>query len=162
MDIFDYLLVQYYFIGDFLFYKNFLKKDSKIGEIAMRMKNIFSVLVVCVCISVVSGCVFVLAGGAGLVGGYIISKDTIQGEYDVSFSDAWDAAVEVSQMLGTTDVRDSTSGLVDSMIDNAKVRIEVTQLTKEAVRVRVKARKGIFPRLPTAEKVFVKIVQQLM
>lgn len=125
-------------------------------------KNIFFVLAAAIGVSLISGCVFVLAGGAGLLGGYVISKDTIQGEYDVGFSDAWDASRSVSEMLGSVSASDSSSGVIEAMVDKAKVKIDITQLTKEAVRIKIKARRGIFPRLATAEKVFVKIVQQLM
>jgi hypothetical protein len=64
--------------------------------------------------------------------------------------------------LGVIDTRDSAKGTIDAVVDRAKVKVEITQLTPEAVRVKVKARRGLFPRLGTAEKVFVKIVQQLM
>lgn len=128
----------------------------------MFLKRIISGIIVLMCIISFSGCVVLLATGAGALGGYIITKDTIQGDYDVEFSDAWDAARKVSGMLGSVSASDSTSGIVEAMVDRAKVRIEILQLTKEAVRIKVKARKGIFPRIGTAEKVFVKIVQQLM
>ncbi len=108
------------------------------------------------------GCVFVVAGSIGAVGGYAITRDTIQGEYDAKYAQAWKSALDVCSMLGTLSSKDQTKGVVESLIDRAKVRVEITQLTPEALRIKVKARKGIFPRLGTAEKVFVKIVQQLV
>lgn len=109
-----------------------------------------------------SGCAFLVIGGVGAVGGYAVTRDTIQGEYDAKFSAAWSAALSTCGMLGTVSSRDQSKGTIEALVDRAKVKIEVTQLTPEAIRIKVKARKGIFPRLGTAEKVFVKIVQQLV
>ncbi len=128
----------------------------------MCYKKISSVLVSGLLLLSLSGCIALIAGAAGAVGGYAVTKDTFQGEYDAEFSKAWKAATEVCSMLGTVSIQDSTAGIIDSVIDRAKVRVELTQLTSEAIRIKVKARKGLFPSLETAEKVFVKIVQQLM
>lgn len=109
-----------------------------------------------------SGCFFLVVGGVGALGGYAVTRDTIQGEYDAKYSAAWSAALGACSMLGTVSGRDQSKGTIDALVDRAKVKIEVTQLTPEAIRIKVKARKGIFPRLGTAEKVFVKTVQQLV
>jgi hypothetical protein len=58
-------------------------------------------------------------------------------------------------------VTDSTQGFVEAAVDGAKVRVDVSQVTPKSIHIKVKARKGIFPRLGTAEKVFVKVVQQV-
>ncbi len=122
--------------------------------------GIFSLLLVS--LLSLSGCIFVIAGSLGAVGGYAITRDTIQGEYDAKYSDAWSSTLNVCNMFGTLSTKDQSKGTVEALIDKAKVKVEITQLTPEAIRVKVKARKGIFPRLGTAEKVFVKIVQQLI
>jgi hypothetical protein len=95
-------------------------------------------------------------------GGYAVTRDTIQGEYDAKFVDAWRAAQSVCGTLGLVDSRDASAGVLEATIERAKVRVEVTQITPEAIRLKVKARRGIFPRLGTAQTVFVKIGQQLM
>ena len=128
----------------------------------MRLKQIPLILFSVVLVTVLSGCIFIVAGSVGAVGGYAITRDTIQGEYDANYSRAWKSALEVSSILGRVVTKDTTKGAIDAEVDKAKIKIEITQLTPEAIRLKVKARKGIFPRLGTAEKVFVKIVQQLM
>jgi hypothetical protein len=126
----------------------------------MKLK-IFS-LVLGASLMMLSGCAVLLIGSVGAVGGYAITRDTIQGEYDASPKKAWTAAHEVCRLLGSVAAKDSGRGTVEAFVDRAKVKVEITSLTPEAIRVKVKARKGIFPRLGTAEKVFVKIAQQLM
>ena len=125
----------------------------------MKIK-LFILFIVLTMIS--SGCVFIIVGSVGALGGYAVTRDTIQGEYDANYSKAWRSSLDVCGILGRIVSKDTTKGIVDAEIENAKVRVEVTQLTPEAIRLKVKARKGIFPRLGIAEKVFVKIVQHFM
>lgn len=128
----------------------------------MRAKKIGLSLILFSLFIVLNGCVFLVAGTVGAVGGYAITRDTMQGEYDAKFSDAWKASLQACSALGTITSKSSSLGVLEATVDRAKVKVEITQLTLEAVRVKVKARKGLFPRLGTAEHIFVKIVQQLM
>ncbi|HAJ56988.1 MAG TPA: hypothetical protein DCL35_04380 [Candidatus Omnitrophica bacterium] len=128
----------------------------------MRLKNAILLPVIFACLVSLSGCFFLVASSIGAVGGYAITRDTIQGEYDAKYDAAWKAALNACNMLGAVSNRDSTKGIVEALVDKAKIKIEIAQLTPVAIRVKVKARKGLFPRLGTAEKVFVKIVQQLI
>ncbi len=109
-----------------------------------------------------SGCVFLAVGAVGAVGGYAITRDTIQGDYDARYSQAWRATLDVCGIMGTVTAKEMSKGVVEAAINGAKVHVEITQLTHEAIRIKVKARKGIFPRLATAQDVFVKIVQQFI
>jgi hypothetical protein len=133
-----------------------------IGNSTMKNKHIIAILFLCFALPVLSGCVAVVAGTLGVIGGYAISKDTIQGEYDANYSNAWKSSLEVCSTLGIVTSKDSSKGTIEAQIERAKVKVEISQLTPESIRLKVKARKGVFPRLGTAEKVFVKIVQQLM
>ncbi|MFH0877165.1 MAG: DUF3568 family protein [Candidatus Omnitrophota bacterium] len=135
-----------------------LRKDVNL----MRLKNLLQGFAVLLVLVQLAGCFWLVIGAAGAVGGYAVTRDTIQGEYDVGYSDVWKSSVEVCGLFGIVNTKDSSIGTIQATVDGARVKIEVTQLTPEATRIKVKARKGIFPRLGTAEKVFVKIVQQLM
>jgi len=126
------------------------------------MKKLTLTLTLFIFLAFLSGCIYLIVGGVGAVGGYAVTRDTVQGEYDVNYSRAWKSALETCNLLGAVTTRDSSRGLIEATIDKAKVRVEVTQLTPEAIRLKVKARKGIFPRLGTAERVFVKTVQRFI
>ena len=128
----------------------------------MLSKRISMFFVLLVMIASLSGCIFLIVGGMGAVGGYAITRDTIQGEYDVKFDDAWRSALKVCDTLGFISSKDRHRGIIDATVDNAKVKVDISQLTPETIRIKVKARKGIFPRIGTADKVFVKIVQYLV
>lgn len=127
----------------------------------MRLKISSSIFFLFLSLIALSGCVFVVAGTLGAVGGYAVTRDTIQGEYDASYQRAWKAALQTCNTLGVIVNRDTNKGMIEATVDRAKVKVEITQMTPEATRIKVKARKGIFPRIGTAQNVFVKIVQQL-
>ena len=126
-----------------------------------RWKKIFLVLSFPFFCLQLTGCVYVVVGAACAVGGYAVTRDTIQGEYDARYSAATKAATDVCSMLGILTLKDTSRGLFEASINQVKVKIEITQLTPEAIRIKVKARKGMFPRLSVAEDVFVKIVQRI-
>jgi len=128
----------------------------------MKKNTLLSFLCLGALMVFLNGCVWLVVGGVGAVGGYAVTRDTIQGEYDAKFADAWRAAQSVCSTLGLVNSRDASAGVLEATIDRAKVRVEVTQITPEAIRLRVKARRGIFPRLGMAQDVFVKIGQRLM
>lgn len=128
----------------------------------MKKRMLLSFLSLGALMMFLSGCVWLVVGGVGAVGGYAVTRDTIQGEYDAKFTDAWRAAQTVCGTLGLINSRDASAGALEATIDRAKVKVEVAQITPEAVRLKVRARRGLFPRLGTAQNVFVKIVQKLM
>lgn len=158
MDLFNSFMVRHNRSEYLLFPKSFFKKRGKI----VKTKNLFLFPVLFVTLLNLSGCIFIIAGTVGAVGGYAVTRDTIQGEYDARFDDAWKSALETCNTLGYMTIKDKYKGTIEANVERAKVRVEITQLTQEAIRVKVKARKGIFPRMGTAEKVFVSIAQKLM
>jgi hypothetical protein len=139
----------------FLFHSNFFKERGPL------MRHLMKGLAAGLILAQMSGCVFLVAGTIGAVGGYAVTRDTIQGEYDARASSAFRGAVAVCEILGVVTQKDAGTGVLDAVIDGAKVNVTITQLTPSALRLRVKARKGLFPRMATAEKVFTKIVQKL-
>jgi len=109
----------------------------------------------------ISGCVPLIIG-ASAVGGYAVSKDTIQGDTDNDFASVWDAAMDVADIMGTIKVEDRTKGAIALTIDRNNVNIKIIELTKACTRLRVSCRtKYLLPNINLAQKVFVKTVQQL-
>lgn len=107
-----------------------------------------------------SGCVWVLLG-VGAVGGYAFSKDTIAGELDKDYDSIWTAAEKVSAIMGTVKNKDRTKGFIDVDVDKSKVSINIERLTPETLRLKVTARKLLMPNISLAQKIFVKINQQI-
>jgi len=109
---------------------------------------------------VVSGCVplfFVAAGGAGA---YAVSKDTFQGETDVSSESLWDAALTVAKNRGTIIKQDFDKGMIEMTEAKAKVWITLEKITQSTTRLRVASRKYKMPNLELAQLVYTKILDQ--
>jgi len=108
-----------------------------------------------------SGCVYLIVGSAGAVGGYAISSDTVQGNVQRDYGEVWDAAASVMNIMGELVKENEESGQLEAIINNARVKISVTQFTPKLVRLTVKARKSFFPSIATAQDVYMKVITQL-
>jgi len=124
---------------------------SKILAILLLFSSVFSY----------SGCVVLVAGGLGAAGGYAISPDTVEGVLGRDFNAVWDAAVEVTNMMGVAQEKNEQGGEIVAKISGATVTINLFQFSSDTVQLRVKARKSLFPKISVAQDVFVKIVKYL-
>lgn len=103
-----------------------------------------------------AGCALALVG-AGALGGYAISKDTIQGNTDKAFESVWQASLATVSEMGAVTGQDREQGLIIGEVHKSDVRITVEQLTERSVQLSVKCRRNLLPNLSLAEKIFVKI-----
>jgi hypothetical protein len=124
-------------------------------------KNVIMIVLLISSVFSYSGCVVLIAGGLGAVGGYAVSPDTVEGIVDREYLEVWDAAVEVVGIMGTIDDKDEKAGYMLARINGAKVEINILQFTKSNVQMRVKARKTFFPKISVAQEVFVKTMKYL-
>ncbi|HOX54543.1 MAG TPA: DUF3568 family protein [Candidatus Omnitrophota bacterium] len=109
----------------------------------------------------ICGCAaFVVGGAVGLLGGYAISRDTIQGETEKGYDSLWNAASTVLNSMGASEIDDSNRGIVRARIGKSKVYITMEQLTPHSVRLRVKCRKNVMPDLTLSQKLYVRIIEQ--
>ncbi|MFA5114848.1 MAG: DUF3568 family protein [Candidatus Omnitrophota bacterium] len=107
-----------------------------------------------------SGCAALIVGGAaGALGGYAISKDTIQSDTDTPYERIWDSALEVARMRGVIEEEDAPRGYLKAKIDNSEVWIRLARLTRATTRIRVSARRYHLPNLGLAEDLFVRIME---
>ena len=128
------------------------------GEI-MRKKSLLSVWLIG--LFLISGCAPLIIGGAvGALGGYAISKDTIQGETDIDYEDLWRAAVQVVRMQGLPKYEDTVKGYIRAEIDSSKVWVRLIRLTKTATRLRISARKYHLPNRTLAEELYINILEE--
>jgi hypothetical protein len=125
------------------------------------MKKIVSYLVVIMLCANLAGCWPVILG-VGAVGGYAISRDTIQGETDKDIGSVWGAAIKVSEVMGIIRAEDRSKGTLAVEVDRNNVNIKVEELTKTTVRLRVSVRnKYLLPNISLAQKMYTKIIQQI-
>ncbi len=126
----------------------------------IKRKFIFTYCLACLLFSL-SGCIYLVVGGIGALGGYVVSPDTVEGISENSQDDLWDAAVEITSIMGTVDVENRDVGMIKASIQKAKITIMIIPISDKAVKISVKARKSFFPKISLAQDVFVKIMSKL-
>lgn len=106
-----------------------------------------------------SGCIYVLVGSVSALGGYAISRDTIQGEIDRTYSRLWDSSIKVLEIMGSIKTEDKSKGVIEAKVDDSEVKIKIEELTPKTIRFRVTARKYLFPDMRLAQKIYIKVVE---
>lgn len=108
-----------------------------------------------------SGCVYLVVGGIGALGGYVVSPDTVEGIVSCESDEVWDMVEDVAGIMGTISESKQASGLMIARISGAKVTITVTPVGKVTSKLTVKSRKGFFPKISISQDVYTKVVTRL-
>ncbi len=123
------------------------------------MRLLAVILAGLICLSA-SGCVpLILATGA--VGGYAVSRDTFEGTTSKGQDEIWDASMKVASIMGTVEENDRKQGEITARIYGTTVHITIIPVNLTTSKLRIKARKGIFPRIGVASEVYTKVMNQL-
>lgn len=108
------------------------------------------------------GCVYVVVGTVGALGGYVVSPDTVEGVLSGKSSDeVWDAVLKVVANLGIINEQNESGGVLLATVSGAKVTITTMPLSKSAVKLSVKARKAFLPRIKVAQDVYIRVERSL-
>ena len=114
-------------------------------------------------VSAVSGCVplWVGAGVAGIVGGYAVSPDTVEGTTSHSFEDCWNAAKEIAGIMGKVTQENPNGNQLLATINGAQVTIVLTAVNASVTKLSVKSRKSFMPKIDIAQDVYAKIINSI-
>lgn len=104
------------------------------------------------------GCIYLVAGGVGALGGYVISPDTVEGYIGRDSADVWAAAVEIVSIMGAIEEEDEPAGLLRARIVSTDVTVLIYSMSPTTTKMLVKARKYHLPRIRTAQDVYTKII----
>jgi hypothetical protein len=108
-----------------------------------------------------SGCAVLLVG-AGAVGGYAISKDSVRNVFDASRESLYDKSLAVVESMGAVKLADRTHGLIKADVQDVNVTVTIKPLTKKTVELKVKGRSDFFlPKVDVAQEIYTKIVEGL-
>lgn len=109
-----------------------------------------------------AGCVYVAVGGLGVLGGYVVSPDTVEGVISIKdYDEVWDAVIETVSVMGIIEDKSEAGGVVNAKINGAKVTVKVIRMTSSATKLSIKARKALLPKVRIAQKIYVKVVNYL-
>ena len=108
-----------------------------------------------------TGCIYLVVGGIGVLGGYIVSPDTVEGLTESSPQALWDAVEEIVPIMGTIEEEDKDAGIMTAKVNGAVVTITIMPVNKTTTRFRVKARKHHLPKITVAQDVYLKVLSYL-
>ncbi len=107
------------------------------------------------------GCAPILVG-AGAVGGYAISRDTIKNTFDLEASHVYRVSREVVGELGLIVGEDQAHGRIQADVQGTKVTVTVSPVSERSVELKVSARRNvIFPKVDIANTVYNRIAGRL-
>jgi len=136
-----------------------MKNASKEHPLVQRIRQRIVKFLVCIPILFnLSGCVYLVVGGIGALGGYIVSPDTVEGITENDAMTVWDSAVEVVSIMGLIQEQQEEAGIIQAKINKANVTVTVVSINETTTKVTVKARKAYMPRISTAQDVYVKVM----
>ncbi|MBF0330447.1 MAG: hypothetical protein HQL17_00800 [Candidatus Omnitrophica bacterium] len=124
----------------------------------MLRQKISAVVVALILAFSVSGCVMLAVGAAGVVGGYVISPDTVEGTVTRSTDDVWNTAKEITGIMGQVSEENASQGVLIANINAARVTITLISINSTTTKLTVKARKAFMPKIDLAQDVYGKIV----
>jgi sRNA-binding carbon storage regulator CsrA len=128
----------------------------------MRHSNkVFHILLASFLCVFSSGCIFLVVGGAGAVGGYAISRDTFEGVSPKSQEEVMASAHKVMGIMGTITDEQAKECEIKGLVYGSRVTVTVIAINMNTTKLRVKARSNIFPRIAIAQEVYTKIMNQL-
>jgi hypothetical protein len=113
------------------------------------------------CCLLIFGCVPLIIGGVGVLGGYAISQDTIAADTSKDIEKLWQVSKDVASVMGLIKTADESTKTLQANIYSSVVIVRVEKVTDATNRIKVKARKYFLPNIGLAQKVFVKIMQKL-
>lgn len=108
-----------------------------------------------------SGCAVLLVG-AGVAGGYAISKDSVRNTFDLPKDAVYEHSVAVAKEMGMITLADRVHGIIKAQVQDVNVTITVKPLTKRTVQLIVKGRNDfLMPKVDVAQEVYTKILERL-
>ncbi len=121
-----------------------------------KMRIVVALILV---IPLLTGCAALLVGGAV---GYMVSPDSIKGQFDSSYEKAYKVSLNVAKsMVGSIDMADEATGWIKSESEDNNVAIHIVKQTDKTVEITVSARKYTTPRVQFAKDILYNISKKL-
>lgn len=109
----------------------------------------------------IGACVPILVG-TGVVAGYTLSNDSAIGEVKCDYRTLWDVSTDKLQNLKAEILTSNESkGLIKAKVTDNDVTIKIDTINPSMQRLKISARKYLLPKPQFAQKIFVKIIQDL-
>ncbi len=99
-----------------------------------------------------SGCALLLVG-AGAAGGYAISRDAIQNDFNLPASHVYRVSLDTVDAIELVTAEHEAQGLINATIQEAKVTITVARISERTTQLKVRAgSRCLFPKIEVAQR----------
>jgi len=106
------------------------------------------------------GCPLLLIG-AGVAGGYAISRDTAIASLERGFDAVWDVTKEELAHMATINEEDKVLGTLEAVTsDKTKLWVTISRMSDRGVELKIKARKNLMPRVKVAQKLMEHVLKR--
>lgn len=124
-------------------------------------RSLMAVLMAVILAGASSGCIYLAVGAVGVVGGYVVSPDTVEGTTTHTTEECWDAAKQIVSIMGTVVQEGPNGSQLEATINGSKVIITLSAINVSTTKVSVKARKAFMPKIDVAQDVYAKIINSM-
>ena len=107
-----------------------------------------------------TGCAPILLA-SGAVAGYLVGRDSVTMDLDRPREHVWNVCLEETKRQGAVKRGDPKGGRVEAQIQQASVVLTLEQLTPATVRVVIRARKNLLPRIEVAQRLAIEIARRI-
>ena len=129
------------------------------GELTAACSRTHGIL--CLLAFLLSGCAPVLLATVGAVAGYAGSKDSVTLDLDRPWNQVWKACLEQMNEEGRLKKTDQGNGRLDARVKETDVVLTLEQLTPSTVRVTIRARRHLLPRVEVAQHIGLGIARRI-
>ena len=124
-------------------------------------QSVLSKILIIPVIFALQGCIYLVVGGIGALGGYVVSPDTVEGLTEVDETALWDTSIEILSVMGSITESKEEGGVILAKVSGTVVTVSIIPMSEVSTKVRVKARKSMFPKISVAQEVYVKILSNV-
>lgn len=109
----------------------------------------------------IQGCAPVLIG-AGAAAGYTLSNDAVIGNLKSEYRDLWDICMDtLKNMESEIEYANESKGLIKAKTSEYGVTVKINSIDVNTQKLKVTARKNLLPQPHFAQKIFLKIRDEL-
>ena len=99
--------------------------------------------------------------GVGSVAGYAVSRDRVELTVEQPYDKVWSAALEETKRAGLLKDVNPDVGRIEATYQGAHLTVTLERVTETAVKVVIKARKHMLPKIEIAQRLATRLAKRL-
>lgn len=107
------------------------------------------------------GCAVAVLAGAGAVAGYAVSRDHVEMLVERPYPQVWSAVLDETKRFALLKETDPEQGKIEADSKGTHIVISVSKETELAVKVTIKARKHLLPKIDVAQQLATRIAKRV-